>query len=126
MLISSYAVFARSSLSHIFCTFRCIQIQTYSRKLIMDLTQYHCAPERSLIIVTILYTTALTVSTSVQNALMQKSTCDPLIPFGECLVGEYEGRRRLYSNTTYLQYSISFIVVLLAGMYEFNKIIKNG
>lgn len=92
----------------------------------MDLTQYHCAPERSLIIVTILYTTALTVSTSVQNALMQKSTCDPLIPFGECLVGEYEGRRRLYSNTTYLQYSISFIVVLLAGMYEFNKIIKNG
>ncbi|XP_022178197.1 uncharacterized protein LOC111039165 isoform X1 [Myzus persicae] len=84
----------------------------------MDLTQYHCAPERFLIIVTILYTTALTVSTSVQNALMQKSTCDPLIPFGECLVGEYEGRRRLYSNTTYLQYSISFIVVLLAGAWS--------
>jgi len=83
----------------------------------MDLVQYHCAPERSLILVTILYTTALTVSTSIQNALIQKSTCDPLIPFGECPMGEYEGRRRVDSKTTYLQYSISFIVVLLVGMY---------
>jgi len=83
----------------------------------MDLVQYHRAPGRSLIIVTILYTTALTVSTSIQNLLIQKSTCDPLIPFGECPIGEYEGRRRVDSNTTYLQYSISFVVALLGGMY---------
>lgn len=90
----------------------------------MDLIRYDCAPERSLITVTILYTTALTVSTSIQNALIQKSTCDPLIPFGECPIGEYEGQRRVESSATYLQYSISFMVALLAGMYELNQIIK--
>ncbi|XP_025194507.1 uncharacterized protein LOC112594095 [Melanaphis sacchari] len=84
----------------------------------MDLIQYDCAPERPLIIVTILYTTALTVSTSNQNILVQKSTCDPLIPFGECLLGEYEGQHQVNSNTTYLQYSISFIVALLAGAWS--------
>ncbi|XP_026809799.1 uncharacterized protein LOC113551641 isoform X2 [Rhopalosiphum maidis] len=84
----------------------------------MDVIRYDCAPERSLIIVTILYTTALTVSTSNQNALVQKSTCDPLIPFGECLMGEYEGQHQVNSNTTYLQYSISFIVTLLAGAWS--------
>jgi len=91
----------------------------------MDLIRYDCAPERSLIIVTILYTAALTVSTSNQNRLVQKSTCDPLVPFGECLFGEYEGQHQVASNITYLQYSISFIVALLAGMYALNKITKN-
>jgi len=91
----------------------------------MDLIRYDCAPERSLIIVTILYTAALTVSTSNQNTLVQKSTCDPLVPFGECLLGEYEGQRQVASNITYLQYSISFIVALLAGMYALNQIVRN-
>ncbi|XP_050054161.1 uncharacterized protein LOC114130428 [Aphis gossypii] len=84
----------------------------------MDLIRYDCAPERSLIIVTILYTAALTVSTSNQNTLVQKSTCDPLVPFGECLLGEYEGQRQVASNITYLQYSISFVVALLAGAWS--------
>lgn len=91
----------------------------------MDLIRYDCAPERSLIIVTILYTAALTVSTSNQNTLVQKSTCDPLVPFGECLSGEYEGQHQVVSNITYLQYSISFIVALLAGMYALNHVIRN-
>ncbi|XP_022178201.1 uncharacterized protein LOC111039168 [Myzus persicae] len=71
-----------------------------------------------LIIATVFYTASLTVSTSFQDNLLTRKSCEPLIPFGECLVGVYESQHLVYSSTSVLQYLISFTVALIAGAWS--------
>lgn len=75
-----------------------------------------------LIIATVFYTASLTVSTSFQDNLLTRKSCEPLIPFGECLVGVYESQHLVYSSTSVLQYLISFTVALIAGKYKLHII----
>lgn len=86
----------------------------FIKKPTADLKRYGYSSEPYLIIATVLYTVSLTVS----STFALKSSCEPLIPFGECLVGVYESQYLVHSNTNVLQYLISFVVVLLAGKYK--------
>ncbi|XP_025190902.1 uncharacterized protein LOC112591329 isoform X2 [Melanaphis sacchari] len=87
-------------------------------KSTVDLKRYSYNSEPYLIIATVLYTTSLTVSTSLENEAYRRKFCQPLIPFGECLVGIYESQLLVYSDTKILQYLISFVVLLLAGAWS--------
>lgn len=84
----------------------------FVRKPMAELKQYGYSSEPYLIIATALYTASLTVSSTL------KRSCEPVIPFGECLVGVYENQHFAHSLTNFLQYLISFVVVLLAGKYK--------
>lgn len=77
-----------------------------------ELKQYGYSSEPYLIIATALYTASLAVSSTL------KRSCEPIIPFGECLVGVYENQHYAHSLINISQYFISFIVVLLAGKYK--------
>jgi len=58
------------------------------------------------------------VSSTFENNVYWKRSCEPLIPFGECLVGVYENQHLVRSNIKVLHYLISFVVVLLAGAWS--------
>ncbi|XP_060860613.1 proton-coupled folate transporter-like [Metopolophium dirhodum] len=90
----------------------------YIRNPTEDLKRHGFSQEAYLIIATVFYTASLTVSSSFQNNLSSKRSCEPLIPFGECLVGVYESQHLVYSNTNILQYLISFAVALIAGAWS--------
>ncbi|CAH1709560.1 unnamed protein product [Aphis gossypii] len=79
-----------------------------------ELKQYGYSSEPYLIIATALYTASLAVSSTL------KRSCEPIIPFGECLVGVYENQHYAHSLINISQYFISFIVVLLAGAWSDN------
>lgn len=78
---------------------------------------YDSVSECSLIAVTVLYSTAISVSTSLQNMMVAEEKCYPLIPFGECPVGEqgtfYQAQES--AEVISVRFVISAVVMLLAG-----------
>ncbi|CAI6348534.1 unnamed protein product [Macrosiphum euphorbiae] len=90
----------------------------FTRNPTEDLKRHGFSQEAYLIIATVFYTASLTVSSSFQNHLISKRSCEPLIPFGECLVGVYDSDQLVNSDTNILQYWISFAVALIAGAWS--------
>lgn len=83
-----------------------------------DLKRHDFASEPFLTIVTVLYSVSLTVSNSFQNTLIWTTSCEPVVPFGECIDGEYDHQLevdRSGSMMTMVKLMISFVVAMLAG-----------
>lgn len=105
-----YSVFSPSPV-----TFQSI---TREYQSVMDPIKYDRTSECALILVTSLYTASLFVSAQFRNNYSWIKSCHPFIPFGECIISDGA------LKDTWLQYLISFVVALLAGMYLVAQICK--
>ncbi|VVC33999.1 Hypothetical protein CINCED_3A012312 [Cinara cedri] len=73
--------------------------------------------EYALLLMTALYTASLTLSTTYESRIWPR-TCEPVIPFGECAVGEIEYKFEIIIEYSPIQVWISFAVVVVAGTWS--------